>query len=183
MNRARAWRLVILGVVLVALLVVRYATAFGASLSTARIRELVQAAGAAGIAIYFIAFAIGELLHVPGLVFVAVAVMCWGHLGGGVIAYAGALGSVTLSFFVVRGIGGEALAELKWKWVQRVLARLDQRPILTVALLRLVLWIAPALNYALALSRIRYRDYLVGSALGLALPIALASLFFRYLLR
>ena len=183
MNRSRLWRLVILAIVLVALLVVRYGTSFGASLSTARIRELVQAAGVAGVAIYLVIFAIGELLHVPGLVFVAAAVMSWGHLGGGVIAYAGALVSVTFSFFVVRGIGGQALAELKWKWMQRLMARLDQRPILTVALLRLVLWISPALNYALALSRIRYRDYLIGSALGLALPIAATSLFFQYLLR
>lgn len=183
MNRARLWRLVILAVVLIALVVVRYGTSFGASVSTTRIRGLVQAAGFAGVAIYLVIFAIGELLHVPGLVFVAAAVMSWGHLGGGVIAYAGALVSVTLSFFVVRGIGGQALAELKWRWVQKVMARLDERPILTVALLRLTLWIAPALNYALALSRIRYRDYLIGSAIGLALPIAGASLFFQYLLR
>ena len=169
--------------VLVALLVVRYATPFGASLSTARIRELVQHAGAAGVAIFFVAFAVGELLHVPGLVFIATAVLSWGHLVGGAIAYAGALGSVTLSFFVVRGIGGQALGELRWQWVQKILARLDERPILTVALLRMFLWLAPALNYALALSRVRFRDYLVGSALGLVLPIALGSIFLERLLR
>jgi uncharacterized membrane protein YdjX (TVP38/TMEM64 family) len=183
MNRARMWRLGVLAGVLVALLVVRYATSFGASLSTARVRELVQQAGALGVALFMVAFAIGELLHVPGLVFVAAAVLSWGRALGGPIAYAGALGSVSLSFFVVRGIGGQALGEIRWRWVRRILAQLDKRPILTVALLRLFLWLAPALNYALALSRVRYRDYLVGSALGLILPIAGATLFLDRLLR
>ena len=33
----------------------------------------------------------------------------------------------------------------------------------TVIVLRLLLWIAPPLNYALAMSNIRFREYLVGS--------------------
>ena len=57
------------------------------------------------------------------------------------------------------------------------------RPILTVALLRLFLWVAPPINYALALSTVRYRDYAAGSALGLAIPTALAAVVFGYLFR
>ncbi|HEY2748091.1 MAG TPA: VTT domain-containing protein [Polyangia bacterium] len=183
MNRARAWRLGVLAGVLVALLVVRYATSFGASLSMTRVRDLVQHAGALGVAIFFVAFAVGELLHVPGLVFVAAAVMTWGRVAGGTTAYAAAIGSVALSFVVVRAIGGQPLAELRWRWLQRILARLDQRPIVTVALLRVLLWLAPALNYALALSRVRFVDYLVGSALGLIPPIVAMTLFLDYLMR
>jgi uncharacterized membrane protein YdjX (TVP38/TMEM64 family) len=39
----------------------------------------------------------------------------------------------------------------------------------------------PALNYALALSGVRFRTYLLGTLLGLPLPIALYCLFFDYL--
>ena len=60
-----------------------------------------------------------------------------------------------------------------------ILARLEERPIRTVALLRLFLWLAPALTYALALSRIRYRHYVAGSAIGLALPVAAAAALFE----
>jgi uncharacterized membrane protein YdjX (TVP38/TMEM64 family) len=183
MNRARAWRLAILAATVVALVFVRYGTDFGASISTARVRELVQNAGLAGVAIFFVAFAVGELLHVPGLVFVAAAVLSWGRAAGGVIAYAGAIGSVSLSFVVVRAIGGQPLAELKWRWARALLARLEQRPVVTVALLRTFMLLAPALNYALALSRVRYRDYLLGSAIGLTLPLTAMALFLEYLLR
>jgi uncharacterized membrane protein YdjX (TVP38/TMEM64 family) len=36
----------------------------------------------------------------------------------------------------------------------------------------------PALNYALAMSGVRFRAYLLGTLLGLPLPIALYCLFF-----
>ncbi|MGZ3441285.1 MAG: DedA family protein, partial [Polyangia bacterium] len=86
MNRARLLRLGILAAVVVALLVVRFTTSFGSSLSTAHIRDLVQHAGAAGVAVFIVAFAVGELLHVPGMVFVAAAVMAWGRVGGGALS-------------------------------------------------------------------------------------------------
>jgi uncharacterized membrane protein YdjX (TVP38/TMEM64 family) len=62
-----------------------------------------------------------------------------------------------------------------------MLGHLDARPIRTVFALRLVLWLAPALNYALALTRARFRDYAIGSALGLILPVAGAAILFDWL--
>lgn len=183
MNRARVLRLAILAIVLVALLYVRYRTSFGASLSTTRIRDLVQHAGAAGVGLFILIFAVGELLHVPGMVFVAAGVMAWGPFAGGVVSYLAALVSVSVVFVVVRTIGGQPLATVTQPRVRAILARLDRRPILTVALLRLVLWIAPPVNYALALSTVRYRDYAAGSALGLAPPAALAAVVFGVLFR
>jgi uncharacterized membrane protein YdjX (TVP38/TMEM64 family) len=177
MNRALL-RLGLLAAVALAFVVVRYQTPFGAELTTDNIRAHVQHAGALGLALFALAFAVGELLHVPGLVFVAAAVTAWGRAAGGVAAYVGALGSVSASFVVVRAIGGQPLAAVERAWMKRVLAALERRPVVVVALLRLVLFMAPAANYALALSPVRYRDYLIGSALGLALPIALAATLF-----
>src|SRR3954462_5894493 len=110
MDRARLLRLGPRAAVAAALLVVRYETRFGAELSTANVRAHVQHAGAAGVALFVVIFAVGELLHVPGLVFVAAAVMAWGRLAGGAAAYAGAIVSVSVSFVVVRAIGGQPLA-------------------------------------------------------------------------
>jgi uncharacterized membrane protein YdjX (TVP38/TMEM64 family) len=149
-------------------------------LSTTRIRDLVQHAGAAGVGLFILVFAVGELLHVPGMIFVAAGVMAWGPLAGGVVSYLAALVSVSVVFVVVRVIGGQPLATVTQPRVRAILARLDRRPILTVALLRLFLWIAPPVNYALALSTVRYRDYAAGSALGLAPPAALAAVVFGF---
>jgi len=182
-RRARIIRLALLAAVALGLLVLRFTTSFGSSLSTARIRDLVQHAGAAGVAVFLVAFSVGELLHVPGLVFVAAAVLAWGRVAGGAAAYLGALVAVSIVFAVVRGVGGQPLGEIRQPRLRALLARLEQRPITTVAVLRLFLWLAPALNYALALSTVRYRDYVAGSAIGLVIPVAVATTLLEYLLR
>src|ERR1700761_7439481 len=106
MSRARLVRLALLALVAVALVVVRYETRFGAELSTANVRAHVQDAGAAGVVLFVLAFAAGEILHVPGMVFVAAAALAWGRLAGGMAAYLGAVVSVSICFVVVRAIGG-----------------------------------------------------------------------------
>jgi len=60
----------------------------------------------------------------------------------------------------------------------RLLGRLDAHPVSSVALLRTLFQTAPALNYALAMSGIEFRRYLVGTLIGLPLPIALYCVFF-----
>lgn len=178
-SRARVIRLLLLAALVVALIIVRHTTRFGASLSTAHLREVVQHAGVVGVGIFLVAFACGELLHVPGIVFVATAVLAWGRVTGGALAYMGALVAISLAFVVVRAVGGQPLGELQQPRLRAIMARLEQQPIRTVAVLRFFLWLAPALTYALALSRIRYRHYVAGSAIGLALPVATAVVLFE----
>jgi uncharacterized membrane protein YdjX (TVP38/TMEM64 family) len=137
-----------------------------------QIRSLVQRAGPWGIVLFVVLFALGELVHIPGMVFVVAAVLAYGQTTGFIVGWLGAVISVTVSFVLVRTFGGQALTQIKWKVVQRMLDRLDARPVSTVFVLRSLLWVAPPLNFALAMSRIRLRDYLLGSGLGLLAPIA-----------
>lgn len=143
------------------------------------VQAAMREAGAWGGALFVGTFCVGELVHVPGLVFVAVAVLSYGPLLGGFVAFFGALVSLTVTFFVIRSVGGKPLTRIKGARFQWWMARLEARPVRTIALLRLVFILSPPLNYALALSGIRYREYLVGSALGLLPPTALAVVFFQ----
>ncbi|SBT04081.1 SNARE associated Golgi protein (fragment) [Candidatus Accumulibacter aalborgensis] len=51
----------------------------------------------------------------------------------------------------------------------------------SVVCLRILLQTVPALNYALAMSGIRFRAYMIGTLLGPPLPIAAYCLFFDFL--
>ena len=53
---------------------------------------------------------------------------------------------------------------------------------LTLALIRAVMFISPPLNTALALSRIRFRDFALGSAVGLILPMAVTTFALNWLM-
>ena len=171
--------LVVLG--LVGLWAIARLSGLHEEVDTARVRAWMDAAGAWGFVLFIAVFALGELAHIPGLVFVAAAVLAYGRPVGWAASIAGSLVAVTVSFLVVRRLGGQPFERSDRPWLGRMLARLDDHPIRTVVLLRLVLWMAPFLNYALAMTGIRTRDYVVGSVLGLLLPITVMVLFFDWL--
>lgn len=168
--------------VLAGLAYLAHLTGLVESVDAAWVRETVESAGTWGVLAFTGIFAVGGLLHVPGLVFVAAAALIYGGTLAVGVAFLGALVSATVSFLVVRRLGGQPLDVLEGSWARRFLDNLDDRPILTVALLRLLLWMAPALNYGLALTGVRLRDYVAGSALGLVLPVTVAVFFFEWFL-
>jgi uncharacterized membrane protein YdjX (TVP38/TMEM64 family) len=171
-------RLSVLAAILLALLAVAHLTGFSARFSRAGVRALVEQSGAWGVALFALLFAAGALLYVPGVLFVAVSVLMWGRLQGGLVSYAGALLAALLSFALVRFVGGRPFAEVRNPRVRAVLARLEERPVLGVALLRTFFMAAPLVNYALALSPVGAGSYLVGTAIGLVPSIAVTTAFF-----
>lgn len=136
------------------------------------LRQLTEQAGVFGGLAYLAAFAMGQLVQLPGIAFVLGARVAYGPLLGFAAGYAGALLSVSVSFFFARAVGGKALGSLKGKWARRVLSRLEDRPLRTIIVLRTLFALSPPLNYALAMSSTRFRDYFAGSAIGLVAPIA-----------
>ncbi len=117
----------------------------------------------------------------PGLVFVFGGVAAFGRVQGAIVVFVSAVVAVTASFLIVRTVGGRALGEVDKPWMRRMLARLDRHPIITIAVLRLFMIMSPPLNYALALTNVRLRDYVIGSALGLIPPVIVYSFLFDWL--
>ena len=181
MTQTQTVRLALLTCALVALFVVGKYTGLTQHVDAQSIRQLVHDAGGWGWALYVAVFAGGEFIHIPGMVFVVAGILVYGKGIGVGLAWLASVTSVSFSFVVVRCLGGTPLGDIDKPWLKRMLAQLDARPIRTVAVLRLVLWLAPALNYALALTHVRFRDYLIGSALGLIPPVAGVALLFDWL--
>ncbi len=150
-------------------------------LDTNTVRTTIVDAGAWGVLAFIMIFAFGELIHVPGMVFVAAGILAYGGTLGFGICLLGALVSVSASFVIVRAVGGQALANARSPLMQRMLDRLDKHPVITVAALRGVFWLAPPLNFALAMTKLSFRHHLLGSAAGLIAPILAASVFFDWI--
>lgn len=131
-----------------------------------------------GLLIFVLMFSLGNLIQVPGWLFLAAAVLTLGRTMGGLATYVAACVSCVVTFLMIRFVGGNALRQLDSRLADRIFARLDARPVASVFLLRLLFQTVPALNYALALSGIAFRKYLIGTLLGLPLPIVLYCLFF-----
>ena len=131
-----------------------------------------------GVLFFVVLFSLGNLLLIPGWVFLASAVYAFGAPLGGLATYAAACVSCVVTFCVIRLLGGDALRRLKSPLASRIFGRLDAAPVGSVVALRMLFQTLPALNGALALSGIRFRHYLAGTLLGLPVPIAFYVLFF-----
>ncbi|MFO1304386.1 MAG: VTT domain-containing protein [Burkholderiales bacterium] len=142
------------------------------------VRDLILHHRVGGLVLFVALFSLGNLIQIPGWIFLAAAVLTLGRMWGGVATYVAAVVSCVLTFVTIRALGGDALRLLKGRAAVRLLGQLDARPVSSVALLRTLFQTAPALNYALAMSGIPLRKYVFGTLLGLPLPIALYCVFF-----
>jgi uncharacterized membrane protein YdjX (TVP38/TMEM64 family) len=133
--------------------------------------------GAYGVVLYFVLFSLGQLVYLPGIIFVATAALAYGQWLGFLYALIGASLAASLSFFVVRFLGGTPLASTSTPWVNKLMGRIHIRPFSSVLVMRTLFASAPWLNYMLAMSAIRYRDYILGSVLGFIPQLILATYF------
>jgi len=163
------------------LLVVFEASGLRDRFDLAYIRETIVMHRAGGLLLFVLLFSLGNLIQIPGWLFLAAAVLTLGRTWGGIVTYVAAVTSCVLTFAIIRSIGGDALRSIDNRIAVRILGKLDRYPTRSVALLRMLFQTAPPLNYALALSGIGWRPYLAGTLLGLPLPIAAYCVFFDLL--
>lgn len=181
MNRAarRPWRrLLVVGLFIGLLFAVFELSGLRGHLSLDYLHRQIEANRLLGLVLFALLFSLGNLIQVPGWIFLAAAVLALGKLWGGVATYVAASLSCVCTFLIIRLLGGDALRQLDHPLAIRILARLDGQPVLAVALLRVLFQTLPALNYALALSGVRFRNYLAGTMIGLPVPIAIYCLVF-----
>ena len=134
-----------------------------------------------GLALFVLLFSLGNLVQVPGWIFLASAVLVLGKLDGGMATYVAASISCAITFVSVRWVGGDAIQQLNGKLAQRMLSKLHAHPIRNVIVLRTVFQTLAALNYTLAMSGIGFKKYMLATMLGLPFPIAVYCVFFDYI--
>lgn len=181
MPRKQKIKLIIFAVFIACIFVVKLFTPYGKEMTVENLQLFFEPLGWWGIAIFILAFCLGMILQLPGIVFIGASIPLFGNFLGPFVAYFGSLAAVIASFYFARLIGGNALSEVKSKKVRNMLNKVELSPVKTIAMLRLLLWVAPPLNYALAFSKVTTRKYIWGSAIGLVLPIAVLSFGYNYL--
>ena len=158
-----------------------WATGLTEQLSPTVLQAWLVEAGPLGVVAFVALFTGGTLMGVPGLVFLFAALLAWGPLHGAGVAMVGAVVALSVNFAVIRAVGGDAGASVEARWARWALDRVEDRPLLATAMLRATTVLAPPVTAALALSSIRYREYLLGSVVGLVVPIVGYALSFECL--
>lgn len=173
MSRTTLKRLILLLAVSLLLMYLGRYTSLSRYFDLDLMTDTMQEAGTLGICLFTLAYVAGTLMNLPGVIFLFISFNVYAGMMGVFIAYMATLLSMVAHFYFARGLAGEALSEIKQPFIRKHMEKMNTRPVLTTAILRLVLFVSPPVNYALALSSIRFRDFLLGSML--ALPFNLAT--------
>ncbi|MEN3292845.1 MAG: phospholipase, partial [Burkholderiales bacterium] len=125
-------------------------------------------------------YVIGGLLMVPVMLLIAVTGIVFGPLYGFIYAIAGALLSSAVSYGIGHRLGRETLRKLLGPRINGLSRRIGRRGILAMVIIR-SLPVAPftIVNIVAGASHIRFRDYLIGTLLGM-LPGITITVTFAY---
>ena len=144
-------------------------------LSLDRMTALVHSLGAFG-PLAFIGLCIaGVFLHMPEFVLIAVGGVLFGGMRGFIYGWLGALAGSTATFLCVRYFMRDTVQKSldgKFKRLEALDNRLAEQGFQTVLMLRLVLFMAPPLNWIIALTRVKFPHYFAASALGIIPGVA-----------
>lgn len=115
-----------------------------------------------------VAITLGSALGVPLSLLVVATVLVFGPLYGFFCGLVGAELSALLVYGIGRGVGRDLVRRYAGERLNRVSQRLAQRGVLATVALRLVpVAPFPVINLAAGASHIRFRDFALGTVLGL----------------
>lgn len=127
-------------------------------------------------ALPLVALAFIGLSPMPVLLLVAATGVAFGPILGPLYAMAGALASGSVSFAIGRWMGQQRVEELGGERVIRVTRSLTRNGTLAVFLIRKIPLPFMLINIVIGASPVRYRDFVLGTLLGMAaIVIALAG--------
>ncbi|MDX1582610.1 MAG: VTT domain-containing protein [Thermoanaerobaculia bacterium] len=139
------------------------------------LRETVQSIWYAPLAFIGI-LVIGSTCFIPVTLFILAGAFFWGWIEGGFYSLVGAAIAAAISFELSRYVFGDLAAKLFRKHLKWFHEMLDNAGIRSVMLLRLVPGIPfPMFNFGAGLTSLRSRDYMIGSSIGLAVPVFIVS--------
>ncbi len=134
----------------------------------AALRSRVDAAGVWGPAVFFALYVGLALIPCPKALLTAAGGALFGLWAGAALSLAAALVGAVISFGVGRMLGREAVDRLIHGRLARVDALLADHGLSAVLIVRLVPLVPfIAINYASGLSGVKFRHYVLGSALGM----------------
>jgi uncharacterized membrane protein YdjX (TVP38/TMEM64 family) len=162
---------------LVAAVLVARLTEIGPLLSRGRPQVLLGWLGLLGPAAHVVVFAIGTTLLIPAPVFIAAGALLFGDLLGSLVNWLGELAGAALAFQVSRRLGRDLVERWLPARFRHLDARAERQGFWLILYLRLA-WVPYIpVNYAAGLTRMRFRDFMAATALGMIPATLILTLF------
>ena len=117
--------------------------------------------------VYVLVYAVGICLFIPGTLLTGLGAAIFGPYRGFLWAWIGAMLGSAGAFVIGRTLGREYAASLIGDRLKKYDEAIERNGFATVLYLRLVYFPFTPMNFGMGLTRIRFKDYLAGTGLGI----------------
>ena len=136
-------------------------------LSTDQLGLLLESAGLWAPLMFVIIYVVGVCLFLPGTLLTALGAAIFGPYWGFLYVWTGAMIGSGLAFLIGRYLGRDFAASLIGDKLQRFDDAIERNGFATVLYLRLMYFPFTPMNFGMGLTKVRFWDYLSGTALGI----------------
>lgn len=165
-NRAVIKVIVLVAFIVGALVLVRF-TPIKGYLSADQLGRFLEASGFWAPLLFIAIYAVGVCLFVPGTVLGAMGAILFGAYLGFAYVWVGAMIGAGSAFFIGRYLGREFAESLIGDKLGKYDDAIERNGFATVLYLRLVYFPFTPLNFGMGLTKVRFRDYIFGTGLGI----------------
>lgn len=149
-----------------AIILVRY-TPIRGILTPEALGRIMDLAGVWAPVLYIMLYAIGVCLFLPGTLLTGLGAAVFGAYRGFVYVWIGAMLGACAAFFIGRFLGRDFAASLIGDKLKKYDEAIEKNGFATVLYLRLVYFPFTPMNFGMGLTRVTFRDYIVGTGLGI----------------
>ena len=132
------------------------------------VRTFIQSFGIWGPLLFVFLYSFAPLAFLPMSILSIGAGLAFGVWPGALYIWFGALGGATTGYLMGRFFGHSVLDVGRYRWAEQLFEQMGQRGFLYVFILRLIPLVSfDLLSYAGGIARVRYRAFLLATALGM----------------
>lgn len=152
--------------IIAAILLIRF-TPVKNYLTADALGSFLEAAGLWAPVVYMMIYAVGVCLFLPGTLLTGLGAAIFGAYWGFLYVWIGAMLGASAAFFIGRTLGRDFAASLIGNKLKKYDDAIERNGFATVLYLRLVYFPFTPMNFGMGLTKVRFRDYVAGTGLGI----------------
>jgi uncharacterized membrane protein YdjX (TVP38/TMEM64 family) len=157
---------ILVAFIIVAIYIVRF-TSVKEFLTRETLGNFLDTAGFWAPLAFILIYAVGICLFIPGTLLTALGAAIFGPYRGFLYVWIGAMAGSSAAFWIGRTLGREFAASLIGDRLKKYDDAIERNGFATVLYLRLVYFPFTPMNFGMGLTKVRFRDYFLGTGLGI----------------
>jgi uncharacterized membrane protein YdjX (TVP38/TMEM64 family) len=165
-SKAMVKAIVFVVFIIAAILLIRF-TPIKNYLTADALGSFLETAGLWAPVVYMAIYAVGVCLFLPGTLLTGLGAAIFGAYWGFLYVWIGAMMGASAAFFIGRTLGRDFAASLIGGKLKKYDDAIERNGFATVLYLRLVYFPFTPMNFGMGLTKVRFRDYVAGTGLGI----------------